>query len=156
MRWCRPRIPSTCNLGDNWYQVSGDQKLCIINEWVQRVGWNLQILSLGRHSWSSSVAKVWVYYRENIKQVRIRSFCSRLWYWSICLLPGNPILHPIITTQCQPRPFYSQAQMWPCCSHDPLGVPTNLSLSHHSAHTEPISKGHCWKWVKVTGYWRCN
>ena len=28
-------------------------------------------------------------------------------------------------TQCQPRPFYSQAQMQPCCLH-PLGVPTHL------------------------------
>ena len=32
-------------------------------------------------------------------------------------------------SRCQPRPFYSQAQTWPCCLY-PLGAPTHLPISH--------------------------
>jgi len=42
-------------------------------------------------------------------------------------------------TQCQPRPFYSQAQILPCCLH-PSGAPTHLPLPTLSAHAKSQKK----------------
>jgi len=55
--------------------------------------------------------------------------------------------HPVPTKaflKLYPDKATLSLQTQPCCLH-PLGAPTHLPLSNLSAHTEPISKGHCQK-----------
>jgi len=46
--------------------------------------------------------------------------------------------------QCQPRPFYKWAQTQPSVCTLQVHPPT--SFPAFSAHADPKSQGHCWKW----------
>ena len=70
-------------------------------------------------------------------------------HWKWRPYKGRPLVSKSIYAKKGPpsanQGLIYRVQMWPCCLHS-LGAHTHLTLSPFSAHAEPISKGHCWKW----------